>query len=377
MGILIGADLVPTSSNGKWFEQGKAEKLVGKELYKKMIQADYRIFNLEVPLTDTVNPIRKCGPNLIADTNTINGYKALKIDLLTLANNHILDQGIEGVVSTQQTLEKAGIHYVGLKSEGSPNNSFFFFNYQGKKVGVYACAEHEFSTLESYRITANPYVEKETCEKIQGLKKTCDFIIVLYHGGKEYYRYPSPKLQMNCRKMVHSGADLIICQHSHCIGCEEKYEEGTIIYGQGNFLFDLSDNECCQTGLMIELDPDFNISYIPLKKKENAISIASKSEGLKIIKEFKLRSMQIEEESFVDENYSKFAGEMLETYLWMLSGKENILFRVINKLTHGKLRTWRLQKKYNNEVLLKIYNCLICEAHNELLIKGLENKIYE
>ena len=70
--------------------------------------------------------------------------------------------------------------------------------------------------------------------------RLCNSII---NGGKEHYRYPSPDLQKICRKFIDKGADLVVCQHSHCIGCEEKYNHGTIVYGQWNFLFDRSNIE--------------------------------------------------------------------------------------------------------------------------------------
>lgn len=77
MKILIGADLVPTKRNISLFESGNAEELLGKELAECLNNADYRIFNLEVPLTDREQPIPKCGPNLIAPTKRIAGYQAM------------------------------------------------------------------------------------------------------------------------------------------------------------------------------------------------------------------------------------------------------------------------------------------------------------
>lgn len=96
-------------------------------------------------------------------------------------------------------------------------------------------------------------------------------MIVLYHGGKEQYRYPSPNLQKTCRKLVEKGADLVVCQHSHCIGCREEYLQGTIVYGQGNFLFDDEENEYWQTSLLIMISDDFEVKYIPLKKNKNTV----------------------------------------------------------------------------------------------------------
>lgn len=116
------------------------------------------------------------------------------------------------------------------------------------------------------------------------MKKQCDIAIVLYHGGKEHYRYPSPNLQRICRKIVDKGADLVICQHSHCIGCEEKWNSGVIVYGQGNFLFDNSNSEFWKTGLLVVLDFDktmkqTSVSYVPIIKRDNVVRKALNEDG--------------------------------------------------------------------------------------------------
>ena len=59
MSIQIGADIVPVSSNKTLFQDAKTEKLIGKRLQMVLTKADYRIFNHEVPLTDTALLIKK------------------------------------------------------------------------------------------------------------------------------------------------------------------------------------------------------------------------------------------------------------------------------------------------------------------------------
>ena len=195
MKILIGADFVPTASNYELFCQANTTALVGVELESILGDADFRIFNLEVPLTDQQSPIDKCGPNLIAPMNTVNGYKALPVDLLTIANNHVMDQGEQGLFSTIDLLDKSDISYVGGGKNLSEAQKPYIINVEGRKIGVYACAEHEFSIAEDKKCGANPFDPLESFDHIQALKEECDFVIVLYHGGKEHYRYPSPNLQ--------------------------------------------------------------------------------------------------------------------------------------------------------------------------------------
>lgn len=80
------------------------------------------------------------------------------------------------------------------------------------------CTENEFSSATMHSAGANPFDVLESFDDVQALKEHCDYVVVLYHGGKEFYRYPSPMLQRYCRKFIEKGASLVLCQHSHCIG---------------------------------------------------------------------------------------------------------------------------------------------------------------
>lgn len=152
MNIIIGADLVPTKSNIELFEKGDIDTLIGRELTDIIRNADYRIFNLEVPLVDECSPIKKCGPNLIAPTKCISAYKAMGIELLTLANNHILDQGKKGLESSIKTLKEAGISYVGVGNSIREAHRPQIISCNGKRIGIYACVEHEFTLLQEKKV---------------------------------------------------------------------------------------------------------------------------------------------------------------------------------------------------------------------------------
>lgn len=375
MNILIGADLVPTKSNVELFNNGDVETLVGNELFHMMLNADYRIFNLELPLTDVMAPISKCGPNLIAPPSAINGYKALGVDLVTIANNHIMDQGIEGFLKTIDTLNKAEISYVGGGMNANEASKPIIIKMDNKQIGIYACCEHEFSTTDKNEPSANLFDVLESYDHIVELKHNCDYLIVLYHGGKEHYRYPSPNLQRYCRKFVDKGADLVLCQHSHCVGCKEDYKNATIIYGQGNFLFDAENNEFWQTSILVKINDDYTIKYIPLIKQNETVRLATKTQADKILKDFKERSKEIQQDNFIAENYTIFTQKMLNEYLWVMSGSsKSLLLRFINKLTRYQFYRKYLAKKYDKKAILAMLNYFECEAHREVIIDALKHK---
>lgn len=377
MRILIGADIVPTKKNIDYFISGDVDTIIGKELDSVLSQADFRIFNLETPLTDIKTPIKKCGEALSAPVQCVEGLKALHIDLLTLCNNHIMDQGIQGLKSTMNTLQKAQIAYVGVGSSREEAAKPYIFELDGKVLGVYACTEHEFSIVDDEVPGANPIDLLECFGHIKELKRKCDFVIVLYHGGKEQYRYPSPNLQKICHKFVEEGSDLVICQHSHCIGSEEKYKQKTIIYGQGNFIFDDVDNEYWQTSLLVQITDGFKISYIPLKKEEKGVRLADESTGKDIMSDFCKRNHEIENPFIIQKKYDELASNYITEFLSVAAGKKySLLTRTINRLIgNNKVVKRYIEKKYTEKKRLTLLNRVECEAYNELFIYGLKRSI--
>ena len=376
MMILIGADIVPTATNQSLFENAEIEQLVDHGLREVLQNADYRIFNLEVPLVDKEMPIRKCGPNLIASTKSVAGLKRLGIDFLTLANNHILDQGEQGLRSTREQLDSVGIAYAGVGETLSEAAKPYIVELGGKKVGLYCCAEHEFSIAGENRPGANPFDPLESLDHIVALKAQCDYAVCLYHGGKEHYRYPSPNLQKVCRKIVEKGVDLVVCQHTHCIGCEEKWQNGTIVYGQGNFLFDYSNSEFWQTSVLIQVDlPDFTVEYIPIQKNQNTVQLATGEDAQQIIASMQSRTRQIRQADFVEKAYAEFAKTMIGDYMRRdNTALKSLFIRGLNKLTGHRISQKMVQDRLNRYAMLYI-NQYSCEAHRELILKGLESSV--
>lgn len=373
MSILIGADVVPTQTNLELFNQGDARSLVGDDLYEVLQSASYRIFNMEVPLTDTTAPILKVGPSFSAPTTAVNGYKALGVDLLTLANNHILDQGEVGLASAIATLDRQKINHVGAGANLEEAKKPFIFHVNGKAVGVYACVEHEFSFATDKRGGANPFEPLYSLDDVSQLKQSTDYVIVLYHGGREQYRYPSPRLQKVCRRFIEKGADLVICQHSHCIGCEEKYGEGTIVYGQGNFLFDRVDNEYWNTSILISIDESMQVHYLPLVRAQNGVRIADENTGRDILAAFHQRSDEIQTPGFIESNYNEEVKLHAKFYLNTLTGRKSVVFKIIDRLSHGALFKKFFHRRFPRKETALLMNYIQCEAHSELLIQILSN----
>lgn len=369
MRIVIGGDTVPTESNAAMFACGDAEALVGQGILSLIHSADLCILNLETPLADRESPISKCGPNLIAPTAAVAGLAAVNPCAYSLANNHVMDQGAEGLASTVAALDRAGLRHFGAGRGLVEASEPLVFEKDGLRIGVYACTEHEFSIAGESTPGANPFDPLESPDHVAALKARCDYVVVLYHGGKEHYRYPSPGLRKVCRKLAEKGADLVLCQHSHCVGCMEKWAGSTIVYGQGNFLFDHSDSEFWQTGLLVVVDLGLGgaeVSFRPLRKDGLGVRLAEGEGADAIVAGFRERSEEIARPGFVEGHYADFARESLSGYLMRFAGP-TLLVRVLRKLTGGR---WPAPR-YGCDARLAIQNVLDCEAHRELASAGL------
>lgn len=369
MKILIGADLVPTKKNIYWFNICDKKILLGNELARRMDEFDYIILNLEAPITDKITPISKCGPNLNIPESSVEGIKSINPFFFTLANNHIMDQGIQGLEKTINILNKHKIGYAGIGMNIANMKHSFIKKLGNFYLGIYCCTEHEFSIATENMPGANPYDPLESFDHVQNLKKKCDYVIVLYHGGKEFYRYPSPKLQKVFHKFADKGADLVISQHTHCIGCKEEYNGSTLVYGQGNFLFNSGYDEYRNTGLLLVIDTQniSSINFLPIMQTEKGVRIATDNEKKKIIEEFNQRSECIKHPRFIIENYNDFAENKLAEYIVCLAGN-NIFLRIIRKILGNRI----IINLFNKKNFVRIINFLECEAHNELLLQGLK-----
>lgn len=236
MKLLLLGDLSPTYITAPLFEAKNLETLFTNTRYL-FEESDFTIANLECALTNSEKEISKYGPPLKAPRETAEVIKELGIDCVNLSNNHVFDYGKEGIRDTLLALAQNGIDYTGFGDNYDDSRKDYILQKNGEKIAFVAVCEHEYSYALENRMGSRPYDEYDTIEDIRKAKQTADRVIVLYHGGKEFCKYPSPRLHKLCRAMIRNGADVVLCQHTHCIGCYENYEGGHILYGQGNFHF--------------------------------------------------------------------------------------------------------------------------------------------
>lgn len=368
--ILICGDICPTDDTKHYFDNNNVEGLFNDTL-PMLKQADVLIGNMEFVLTDKGIAATKTGPILQGKKSFINLFKEVGFTALGLANNHIKDCGTDGVLSSLQTCKENNIRTVGAGKNEEEAKKPIVIEKNGWKIGVMAFAEHEFNAAYKNEPGANLLDLYTDFDQIKTFKNQVDYLIILYHGGIEYYEYPSPLLQKKCRKMIDVGADYVVCQHSHLIGTEENYNNGTILYGQGNTVFGYRPNsKTWNTGLLIniELANNITIKNTLIKTTQNGIILGSNKEQEHILKTLKHRKEQIKEIDFIERSWVEFCKTKEGNYLPHLFG----LGRIVNKLNrifNNKL----IKLLYSKKQFIITQNLIRCEAHQEV-IQTLLNK---
>lgn len=201
------------------------------------------IANLETPLSgngkiNTDKPQDK-GVFLHSD---INAYKqilpALNLSVVSLANNHVYDYRIEGVIETIDHLKKLGIAFTGAGYKPEHLEPVIAEK-GGRKIGVLAYV-HQSTNLfipENSDIFINYVDEEKICSDIANLKGSCDDTIVSIHWGVDYSSYPTKHQRTISKRFIEAGADIIHGHHTHTLQPYEMHENGIIFYSLGSFCF--------------------------------------------------------------------------------------------------------------------------------------------
>ena len=179
--------------------------------------------------------------------------KDVGFDVLNIANNHILDLGIEGFKNTLDTLSENNLTFIGANA-GEYVPTYTILEREGIKFGFLG---YTGNYLLYRNIPLNRLKGKRIIADIEVARSKCDLIIVSLHWGTENVFYPSPKQIDLAHNLIDHGATLVLGHHPHIIQGIEKYQNGLIAYSLGNFQFNPEVSQS-KTNNSIILSLDFN-----------------------------------------------------------------------------------------------------------------------
>ncbi len=205
-----------------------------------------------------------------APPETMEGLVYAGFDVLSIANNHSFDWGINALTDTKERLIKEKIVPVG---GGLSAYDPVFLNEKDTIIAFLAYSAvgaPGWATTESVPGIAW-YSDERLEEGIKIAEADSDIVVVSIHYGEEYQKSPNEEQIRISERAIDLGADMVIGHHPHVIQPVIEYKEGIIAYSLGNFVFDQAFSEETMTGLLLEVkikDGKIN-SYNPIEVRIN------------------------------------------------------------------------------------------------------------
>lgn len=251
---------------------------------KYVEEADLALANFE-----TVTVGEEAGfsgfPRFNTPKESLLALKDAGFDILSTANNHCLDRGKKGILSTIDNINEYGMKNIGTYKETGDN--ILIQDVEDIKIGFlsYTYALNGLDSLltdEELTYMVNLIEEEKIKSDIEKTKNLdVDLIVVFIHWGNEYHREPSDAQIDLGEKMVEWGANIVLGSHPHVIQksqiINKDGRDNFIIYSMGNFLSnqrkETMGNSYTEDGLMLNLEIEKNftsdetiiksIQYIP------------------------------------------------------------------------------------------------------------------
>ena len=209
-----------------------------------------RVVNLETSITRSSEYCRSKGIHYRMHPENIECLLALRPDVCVLANNHVLDYGVSGLVETLEVLERAGVRTAGAgRNLTAAQRPALVDTPAGARLVVFGCAEQTSGVPDGWTartgepgIDVLPDLSKDAagalCRRIAAVKQPGDLVVVSVHWGSNWgYEVPASHVEF-AHRLIDGGADLIHGHSSHHPRPIEVYNDRLILYGCGDFLDD-------------------------------------------------------------------------------------------------------------------------------------------
>jgi len=197
-------------------------------------EGDLNVGNFECPVTESEARIAPHPVHLkcrAGDLKLLAGFHAF-----SLANNHLLDYGAEGLNDTIRNLEERHFQHFGSGQNRADASRPLLIAKDGIQMAFIGATRFSFAKSNA------PGPAKDSMRSIgkaiERLKREKFFVVIYFHWGYEYVPFPSPRERRMAQQCIDHGADLVVGSHPHIMQGIESYKGKAIFYSLGNFIFD-------------------------------------------------------------------------------------------------------------------------------------------
>ena len=218
--------------------QSRGSEYPFRKIANEFLKYDFIFANLEAPVTERGVPFAKKAYSFRTKPEIALCIKNLKIDAVSLSNNHLMDYGIEGIEDTVSYLDALNIRHAGAGRNLAEARKPAVLTFGATRVYIFAYCNRppeQYYALENRQGTA-PLDIGLVREDISSYKKKNDVALVSLHWGIEQTHIPQSSQIRTAHEIIDSGADAVIGHHPHWPQGIEIYRGKPIIYSLGNLV---------------------------------------------------------------------------------------------------------------------------------------------
>lgn len=209
---------------------------------KHLSAADVTIGNLESSLSS--GGVKNAAKDVTfrGDPRGIEGLTSAGFDLLSMANNHVLDYGADALADTVAALDAKGISHAGAGANRDAAWKPAVVEREGATV-AYLAFSHILpagfiATSSKAGFAQGRNNMEAVTAAIRSAKEQYDYVIVSFHWGVEYQDDANAEQVRDAHAAIDAGADMVLAHHPHVIQAVEFYKNRLIAYSLGDFVFD-------------------------------------------------------------------------------------------------------------------------------------------
>jgi len=279
---------------------------ISQPLTERLRAADILLINNEFAFSDRGAPMKGKSYTFRAKTENVKYLLEMGVDIVGLANNHVFDYGEDAFYDTLDTLEKAGIAYVGAGRNISEAMDPQYYIISGVKVAYVAASRAEKNIMTPEAKENKPgvlrtYDSALFLEKVRNAKSNADIVIAYVHWGTEYSYVLEKNQTKLARDLIDNGADLVIGAHPHILQGIEYYNGKPVVYSLGNLWFNEKTLDTALLEVTINSPDDIILTIRPCLQKDKKTSLLTDESDRKRVFEL-LMSISPDRKVLIDDN---------------------------------------------------------------------------
>lgn len=281
---------------------------VDPALINEMRSVDIMVLNNEFPYSDRGEPTPEKKFTFRARPQTVSYLGDMGVDLVSLANNHAYDFGENAFFDTMETLEGAGIAYMGAGRNLEEARRPVYYIINNIKIAFVAATQIERLDNPDTRGATESSAGVFRCwngdnllETVREAKENSDFVIVFLHWGTENVETIDWAQEKQAPEVAEAGADLVIGAHPHCLQQISMVNGVPVVYSLGNFWFNSRTVDTGMVRVTLNENGLQSLQFVPCLQSGCRTSLVQGEEKSRILNYMRSLSggIQIDDEGYV------------------------------------------------------------------------------